>query len=969
MNDTTGNRKQRPFIWVTLVLAATVAMALVVILIRRWQGRRAKQEIQEEQPVPPVPPVQIQGLTEEVAAARRLEGQDNAIQFRPPRSRGVILRENVLNIFNLNLVGLVTVQLLLGRPLDALISFGVMSLNIVVNIGQEMLAGWRLKAVEQAARPQATVIRDASARNVDTNEIVLGDVLAIGAGDPLFVDGELIGTGQIVVDESMLTGEITRRTVRTGDQVYAGSFCTSGRATYRAQKVGDDRLITSRISAAQVAKEELTPLQQVMDRVLKVLLVIVAAFTGLLLINYFRLDTGIPVEAMNDAVNVIFSIAPSGLFFMILVNYAMGTMDLARRGALVHRARSVESLAQAEIMCFAQAGILTGTHVEVETIDPPETEDRLADSRIRQILGDYARSTSGENLAIQTIQASFEGNWRIAHEEAPFFSLYGWSAIAFDDDDLRGVYVLGDPQVLEPYLARNGQEPMETETQPAIWRRAVAPLGRLFKRSDQTSRENGTETTQSLEIEPEPLHQPEAKSAQEAEEPAPKKNFFRRFVSRVTSTLQRGEATPEEEETPQEQKTHETMLVFAYHSELVPLHSADGTPQLPHGLTPLCHLRYAERVRPEAIETIRAFSDTGVAIKIFTSGSPDRTVSLLRQAGLGINDETSLSAISGFELASMSLEQQTHTAQENTIFGHLSPEQGAQVVTALRTGGQSVAAVGDGVNDVPAMRHANLAIARQSSSQATLSAADILLLEDSPQVLEAVLHRGQRIVNGLLDVLKISLTQPIYLTLLIVAVRIFAAGFPYQAKQGSIINILTVVLPSVALSLFAAAGVLPTTNLGRLLARVVVPAAVTMSAAGLAVYIIFLDRTGELAYAQLTLTYTLVIAGLLLVVFIKPPWQPRLGGTTQRGDWRPTAIVLVLMALFLLLAPLPIMGELFALDRLRATSDYLVVGIAVLAWAFTLRFVWWVVPLVPKVPVPQSWLDEMSLNSAEAEKN
>jgi cation-transporting ATPase E len=369
-------------------------------------------------------------LTEEEAAARHLEGQDNAIEFRPPRSRGVILRTNIFTIFNLNLVGLVTVQLLLGQLLDALISFGVMSLNIILNIGQELLAGWRLKAVEEAARPQATVIRGTSVRKVDSSQIVLGDVLAVGPGDPLFVDGELFDGGTVVVDESLLTGESARRTARAGDQVYAGSFCVSGRAIYRAQKVGDDRLINSRISAAQATKEKLTPIQQVIDRVLKVLLVIVAVFTGLLLIRYFQLDTDIPVEAVNSAASVIFTIAPSSLFFMIIVNYAMGTMDLARRGALVHRARSVESLAQAEVMCFAQAGILTGTHVEIEPIDPPEDQERLADSRIRQILGDYARSTSGDNQATQALATSFEGNWRATHEEAPFYSLYGWSAIA-----------------------------------------------------------------------------------------------------------------------------------------------------------------------------------------------------------------------------------------------------------------------------------------------------------------------------------------------------------------------------------------------------------------------------------------------------------------------------------------------------------------------------------------------------------
>ena len=114
----------------------------------------------------------------------------------------------------------------------------------------------------------------------------------------------------------------------------------------------------------------------------------------------------------------------------------------------------------------------------------------MAESRIRQILGDYARTTSVKNLATAAMETSFEGDWRAAIEEAPFLSLYGWSAIAFDDDDLRGVYVLGDPLVLESHLATDGQEPAEDETAGVTdaVRRAFSPLGRLFRRSDQTAK-------------------------------------------------------------------------------------------------------------------------------------------------------------------------------------------------------------------------------------------------------------------------------------------------------------------------------------------------------------------------------------------------------------------------------------------------------------------------------------------------
>jgi magnesium-transporting ATPase (P-type) len=247
------------------------------------------------------------------------------------------------------------------------------------------------------------------------------------------------------------------------------------------------------------------------------------------------------------------------------------------------------------------------------------------------------------------------------------------------------------------------------------------------------------------------------------------------------------------------------------------------------------------------------------------------------------------------------------------------------------------------------MRQANLTISRRSSTQAALSQADIVLLEDSPQVLSVVLDKGQRIVNGLLDVLKLNLTQVFSLALLILGIRLFSFGFPYASAQGTAIAVVTVAIPSVGLSLWAAAGVLPSASLSRLLSRFVMPAAILMSAAGLVVYVFFLDRTGELAYAQLTLTYTLVGCGLLLVIFVRPPGRAWLSGSGQRGDWRFVVLALALMVAFFLVSAVPLAQEFLKLDWLRQPSDYLVVGLAMLAWALGLRFVLRVIPVERRV--------------------
>ncbi|NIM92246.1 MAG: hypothetical protein GTO18_00820 [Anaerolineales bacterium] len=267
--------------------------------------------------------------------------------------------------------------------------------------------------------------------------------------------------GQLLVDESNL-GKADEYVLKNpGDPVFAGSFCVSGRALYQANALGSERQVVRHLSEVSTAKEALTPIEVIIDRVLKVLLLVVVGFTVLLILALLKLEGDLPLDAALDIANVIFSIAPIGLFFMILLTYVAGTVDLAKLGALVFQARSVETLAQVDVMCFTRSGVLTGTRVEVEAIDSPTSEESFSPSHIRQILGDYVRSISTNNLVTQAIQQNFEGSRRAVVEEAPFASVYGWSGAVFNDEDLRGMFVLGNLDILEQFLQPDDQDRLE----------------------------------------------------------------------------------------------------------------------------------------------------------------------------------------------------------------------------------------------------------------------------------------------------------------------------------------------------------------------------------------------------------------------------------------------------------------------------------------------------------------------------
>jgi magnesium-transporting ATPase (P-type) len=277
----------------------------------------------------------------------------------------------------------------------------------------------------------------------------------------------------------------------------------------------------------------------------------------------------------------------------------------------------------------------------------------------------------------------------------------------------------------------------------------------------------------------------------------------------------------------------------------------------------------------------------------------------------------------------------------------------------LREDGNTVAVVGGGPSDLPVMQQANLSIAAYGSSQAALSVADIILLKPSPKVFMKVLEEGQKIVNGLLDVLKLYLTQLTYLVVLILVLVIAGYGFPYIDKQGAIIAIATLTIPSLGLSLWSLPGAPPkVASLGRTLTWFVAPSALAISITGVTVFVYFVETTGVLEYAQLALTHMLIVSGLILAVLIRPPRRIR-RETFQTGaedsnatsrDWRPTALFLGVLLFLLIIAPTRLMYWLFELDGLQQGMDYLIVGLAVLAWVVVVEIVWRTLPPKPYRP-------------------
>ncbi len=386
-------------------------------------------------------------------------------------------------------------------------------------------------------------------------------------------------------------------------------------------------------------------------------------------------------------------------------------------------------------------------------------------------------------------------------------------------------------------------------------------------------------------------------------------------------------------------------LLFAWYPEPIGLQVPEGEAHLPHGLMPLGAVSLRDTLRPEAHDTLIHLSDVGVQIKVISGDHPQTVAALAKQVGLAPESK----AVSGAELEDLDDAQLAEVAQEVTIFGRITPRQKERLVRALRSRDHYVAMIGDGVNDVLALKQANLGIAMQSGSQATRGVADLVLLKDTFAPLPAAFREGQRIRNGMSDILKLFLTRVLSVTLLLISIA-FIGGFPFQPRQTSILTFLTVGVPALALAYWARPGHVTQQGLIRSLVRFMLPASLTFCLVAIGVYLVVLlpavatlpppanpYREGALPLAQTALTVFAVLCGLAVVLFVRPP--ARLDQHGQRRNWPPTLLVLGLFACLIGVMAVAPLRAFFNLQTLDA-FDYLIIGGASVMWAALVQTIW-----------------------------
>ncbi|WP_282688688.1 MULTISPECIES: HAD-IC family P-type ATPase [unclassified Streptomyces] len=782
---------------------------------------------------PPPPPHRPDGLSTAEVAERVARGEVNDVPVRSSRSITEIVRANVLTRFNL-IIGVLWVIMLFVAPIqDSLFGF-----VIVANTGIGIIQEWRAKrtldslAVIGEAKP--TVRRDGVAAEISTSEIVLGDLVELGPGDKVVVDGTVAEADSLEIDESLLTGEADPVLKRAGDPVMSGSFVVAGGGAFTATKVGREAY------AAQLAEEASrftlvhSELRSGISTILKyVTWMMVPTAIGLIISQLVVKDNNFK-DSVARTVGGIVPMIPEGLVLLTSVAFAIGVVRLGRKQCLVQELPAIEGLARVDVVCLDKTGTLTEGGMDVTEVRPLNGSD---EAYVEEVLRTFGASDPRPNASLQAIidayPAGGEAAWTVT-DAMPFSSARKYSGAAFTEaDGTASAWLLGAPDVL----------------------------------------------------------------------------------------LSEGDAALAEIEQLNEQGLRVLLLARV---------QGDGldAPGAAAGAAPTALVVLEQRLRPDAGDTLAYFADQNVATKVI---SGDNAVSVGAVAGkLGLaGAENTLDA----RRLPTDPDEMATAMEQNAVFGRVTPQQKRDMVAALQSRGHTVAMTGDGVNDVLALKDADIGVSMGSGSEATRAVAQIVLLNNSFATLPSVVAEGRRVIGNITRVATLFLTKTVYSVLLAILVVCTQVEYPFLPRHLTLLATLTIGVPAFFLAL-APNKERAQPHFVRRVMRYAIPSGVIAAAATFTTYLVARHHyTGEGALDAETsaATLTLFLVAMWVLAIIARPYT-----------WWRIGLVAAMGLGFLIVLVVPWLQDFFALKLVGTTMPWTAVGIAVAAAAL-LEFVWrWV---------------------------
>jgi cation-transporting ATPase E len=752
------------------------------------------------------------GLTRAQVAERVAAGRTNHVPTASSRSFGAIVRANVFTWFN-GLIGtLFVIMLIVGPFQDALFGF-VIVFNALIGIVQEWRAKRTLDALAIVGEARPRVLRDGAEQQVAAAELVLDDVILLGPGEKVPVDGDVLDAAALEVDESLLTGEADPVRKGPGQQALSGSFVVAGRGSMRATRVGAEAHAAKLAAEAQQFALVRSELRDGVARIIKFLTYLLVPAGILQIIVQTSIAGGVRAGISRTVAGIV-PMVPEGLVLLTSVAFAVGVVRLGRRNCLVQELPAIEGLARVDTVCLDKTGTLTEGGMRlggVETLG-----GRLTQEQVRAVLGALGALEDRPNATMAAVIEACPAPspaWR-AEGVAAFSSARKWSGASFADG--RGTWLLGAPDILGAGT-------------PAAERAQDLGSGGL------------------------------------------------RVLLLASSPV-----------TLDQDAEHATARMSPEPAALVTLE---------------------QRIRPDAAPTLVYFERQDVRLKVISGDNAVSVGAVAQSLGLpGAEDPLDARDLPATgaddEATAESLDPAFADAVlAHSVFGRVTPRQKQRMVVALQSRGHTVAMTGDGVNDVLALKNADIGIAMGSGSGAARAVAQIVLLDERFATLPTVVAEGRRVVGNIERVSNLFLVKSFESFLLVVLTGIARLPYPFLPRHTTLVGALTIGTPSFFLALGpnparARAGFVP-----RVL-RFAVPAGlVTGAAAFVSYYLARLAPGASLPAEQTSAMITLFTASLAVLVLVALPFV-----------WWKTLLVAAMAGLFVLVSAVPAGRRIFQLE-------------------------------------------------------
>ena len=687
------------------------------------------------------------GLTNEQVQERIAEGKVNVNENPNTRTYKQIILENTLTFFNfLNIALLVLV--LFVRSYKNSMFMGIILINTVIGIIQEIRAKKTIDKLAILTESKTVVLREGKKWSISTEKLVLDDLIFLKTGDQVPADVKVL-EGTVEVNESLLTGESDNLSKSQGDELFSGSFVTSGEACCQVIHVGKDNYASQITSEAKEFKRHNSELRNSLNAILKVISIIIVPLGAMLFYKQYMIVGDTLKDSVVNMVAAVLGMIPEGLVLLTSVALTLGSMVLATKKTLVQELYCIETLARVDTLCLDKTGTITEGTMKVEDVQ----------------LYDTAQTT-------------------VVQHTAKFDPETG--------EPVQNVSAL-KPEVTVSAEKENGQiqETVNLETVSQEERQKLQEIDHIMGNMMSVLHDQNATADALRKRFP---SRNDLKLIHAIPFSSDRKYSGAVFEGRGTYLM--GAAQFLFPEGNEELLEHCSSYAQEGYRILVLAHSEQETKgtERPTGLEPLGLFLITDVIREEAQDTLAFFDSQGVDLKVISGDDPVTVSAIAKKAGLkNANHYIDATTIK-------TSEEMQRAVAECSVFGRVTPQQKKQMVQALQSQKHTVAMTGDGVNDVLALKEADCSIAMAAGSDAAKNIANVVLLDSNFGAMSHIVNQGRRVVNNIRSAASMFLIKTIFSVLLSLITIFFGDAYPFEPIQMSLISACAVGIPTFLLT-------------------------------------------------------------------------------------------------------------------------------------------------------------------------